>query len=411
MFSIETTFNTKIFAKILFYIDSRYKNYSVLYSSLITSYSGSKSIIGFDMVENIESLVYLKNKLSAKTPNKFFGYFNYECFSKHNSNHSQPDTLNFQYYRNHISICHKTNIIKFELTDKKTYHEILDFDYDFLLRNANASPVDNSSNMTDDEFKQYVQDIKADILNGEYYQLNLTRKFYGRFTKDMSKVNIFLKLSQEFPSPYSALLRRGNQYVISSSPERFITIDENIIKSRPIKGTLKKTNSTNDQQKLANSSKDKAENLMIIDLMRNDLSLSASKGSVKTGPLYEIDEFSNLLHMSTNVTATRDKSCSNLDVIANAFPPASMTGAPKQAVMDKINELEKLPRGIYSGSIGYFDNNNSCDFNVVIRTIIFQENKFEYQVGGGITYDSDPELELTETNIKAAKIRKVLGLT
>ena len=88
-----------------------------------------------------------------------------------------------------------------------------------------------------------------------------------------------------------------------------------------------------------------------------------------------------------------------------------MTGEPKHEVIKKINEIEKLHRGIYSGSIGYFDNNNSCDFNVVIRTIIFQENKFEYQVGGGITYDSDPELELNETNIKAAKIRKVLGLT
>jgi para-aminobenzoate synthetase component I len=409
MFSIETTFNTKILAKILFFIDSQYKNYSVLYSSLITSYSGSKSIIAFDMIENIESLIYLKNKLSAKTNHKFFGYFSYECFVKNNFDRTPTNSLNFQYYRNHINICHKTNTIKFELTDKKLYQDILDFD--FLLRDCNSSPIDNSSNMTDDEFKRYVQEIKKDILNGEYYQLNLTRKFFGKFEKDINKVNLFLKLSQEFPSPYSALLRRGNQYMISSSPERFITIDNNIIKSRPIKGTLKKTLSENDLQKLANSSKDKAENLMIIDLMRNDLSLSAKQGSVKTGPLYEIDEFANLLHMSTNVTAIKDDNCSNLDVITNAFPPASMTGAPKHEVIKKISELEKLPRGIYSGAIGYFDNNNSCDFNVVIRTIIFQENKFEYQVGGGITYDSDPELELAETNIKAAKIRKVLRLT
>ena len=333
MFLIETTFNKKILAKILFYIDSRYRNYSVLYSSLITSYSGSKSIIAFDMIENIESLLYLKNKLLAKTTDKFFGYFHYECFSKDNGKHSHTNSLNFQYYRNHINICHKTNTIKFELTDKKIYEEILKFD--FLLRDSNSAPIDNSSNMTDDEFQNHVQDIKADILKGEYYQLNLTRKFYGRFVNDINKVNIFLKLSQEFPSPYSALLRRGNQYIISSSPERFIAIDNGIIQSRPIKGTLHKQNTDEDYNTLANSSKDKAENLMIIDLMRNDLSLSAKHGSVKTGPLYEIDEFSNLLHMSTNVTAIKDDNCSHLDVIENAFPPASMTGAPKHEVIKK----------------------------------------------------------------------------
>jgi anthranilate/para-aminobenzoate synthase component I len=410
MFTFETDFSQILFKKILFFIDCRYKNYSVLYSSLVTSYSGNRSIIGFDVIETINSEIYLQNKLLANDNPKIFGYFPYESLDAWNFHKKQNQEINFQYYRNHIYICHKTNKIKFELTDKNTYDAIKNFDFDFIAKKHVINPINSSSNMTDDQFKQYVNEIKNDILNGEYYQLNLTRKFFGSFSEDVSKINIFLKLSEEFPSPYSALLKRGTEYVISSSPERFITIDHDIIKSRPIKGTIKKDDKNENKKILANSVKDRAENLMIIDLMRNDLSLSAQKGSVKTGPLYMVDEFANLFHMSTDVNAVKDKDKTSFDVIRNAFPPASMTGAPKKAVMNKIAKIEKLPRGIYSGAIGYFDNNNSCDFNVVIRTIIFNGNNFEYQVGGGITYDSDPELELAETNIKAAKIRKVLGL-
>ena len=410
MFSREITNNAILFSQILSYIEYKYNNYTVLHSSYKTSYSGDKTIIAFDVIENIETLSYLSSKLHPEEPCKLFGYFTYEAFNDSYINKTRFPKLKFQYYRNHITINHTTNNIKFELVNQDIFEAIIAYTQKNKASRRFATCERVSSNMTDEEFKQYVTDIRHDIENGEYYQLNLTRKYWGKFGQDIDKISVFLNLAKEFPSPYSALIRHHDKYIISSSPERFIKIEDDNITSRPIKGTLAKSTAAKSGNDLYLSQKDRAENLMIIDLMRNDLSLSAESGSVATGPLFEIDEFSNLYHMSTNVTATKKSQIANIDVIRNSFPPASMTGAPKLAVTKRISELEKLSRGIYSGAIGYFDGDSYCDFNVVIRTIIFDGNKFEYQVGGGITYDSDPELELSETKAKAAKIRKVLGL-
>ena len=410
MFLKKTNKNNIQIDQILYFIEELYQNYTVLHSSYKTSYSGDKTIIAFGLVEDIKDLSGLTAKLQSDEQIKLFGYFSYEAFDESNTNEDRDfPKLKFQHYRNHIIINHASSNVEFELESESLFNNILAFKRHSHETKSYELRGKLNSNMSDNEFMQYVESIRRDIASGEYYQLNLTRKYFGEFKEQADFTSILLGLALEFPSPYSALIRHDDKYIISSSPERFIQIDHGNILSRPIKGTMPKSLGST-AKNLYNSAKDRAENLMIIDLMRNDLSLSAEFGTVKAGPLFEIDEFANLYHMSTNVMAKKKADLTNLDVIKSAFPPASMTGAPKHAVMKKITELETLERGIYSGAIGYFSGSNYCDFNVVIRTILFDGKKFEYQVGGGITYDSDPQLELEETQIKAAKIKKVLGL-
>ena len=267
------------------------------------------------------------------------------------------------------------------------------------------------SNMSKEEYLTKVKKIRADIINGDYYQVNLTRKFYTKIELN-NKFSIFRNLVNNSPSPYMAYFKLNDVEILSSSPERFINIDKNgKINTRPIKGTIAKVKEDKRQiHKLKNSYKDQAENLMIVDLMRNDLGISAQKNSVQIGKLFAIDSFATLHHMSSSINAQKKYSISSLDTIINAFPPGSMTGAPKIAAMHSIKNLEPQDRGIYSGCVGYFAGDGSCDLSVIIRTIIIKNNFLEFQVGGGIIYDSDPQTEWQETITKAQGICKALNI-
>ena len=186
------------------------------------------------------------------------------------------------------------------------------------------------------------------------------------------------------------------------------------MQTRPIKGTSPRfadtTQDTKSKESLANSEKDKAENLMIVDLMRNDLSRSCESSSVKVKSLFDINSHSHVHHMSSTVTGQKTKDCSTLQAIANAFPPGSMTGAPKVRAMQYLSALEKDDRSIYSGALGWLGSDGSAELSVVIRTLILNNADFEFQVGGGIVSDSTPEAELKETIDKATGILKTLGL-
>ena len=258
------------------------------------------------------------------------------------------------------------------------------------------------SNMTDAEYLQKVAHIIEKIKAGELYQANLTRKFYGEFETAPDAFNIFCKLAEISPAPYSAFMRMGDIYIISASPEKFITMENGFVTSTPIKGTL---TSARPAAELAASEKDRAENLMIVDLMRNDLARVCK--NVKVEKLFEVTSYPQYHHMSSTITGETDKSA--LDVITACFPPGSMTGAPKIAAVKLCTELEGWERGIYSGALGWVEP-NSTDLSVVIRTLIIKGNKFEFQVGGGIVADSVPELEFAETISKASGIMQVLGL-
>ncbi len=272
-----------------------------------------------------------------------------------------------------------------------------------------------NSNFTKSQYLQKVKTIQTHIENGDIYQANLTRKFFGKFEeKPQNPFEIFLKLNRESPANYSSFLKLGKNYIISSSPELFLKIDDtDKVLSSPIKGTAKrfkdKKLDKKSKQNLQNSPKEQAENLMIVDLVRNDLSKHCLSGSVQVENLFKISSYKTLHHLSSDILGTKKSTSSNLDIIKSCFPAGSMTGTPKIKAMEICNDLEKKNRGVYSGAIGFADKEN-CELSVVIRTLIIKDNKFEFQVGGAITFDSEPSKEWQETINKAKGIAKTLGI-
>ena len=200
--------------------------------------------------------------------------------------------------------------------------------------------------------------------------------------------------------------------VISSSPERFLSVVDGKVHTRPIKGTRPRGKNPKEDKEnkeaLINSKKDKSELLMIVDLERNDLSKVCTPHSVKVTELFKIEEYATVFHLVSTVEGRLKDGASSIKCIKECFPGGSITGAPKIRAMEIIEELEGLKRNLYTGSIGYFDIRGNCDFNIVIRTIIKKDNRAYFGVGGGITWDSNPEDEWFETIDKAKALMKVL---
>ncbi len=273
-----------------------------------------------------------------------------------------------------------------------------------------------SSNFSNKSYLAAIADIKKMITRGDFYQTNLTRKFFGKFKKTPSaqeNFQTFCELSSLSPANYSAFLKLDENYIISSSPELFFSLENGKITSRPIKGTAPRNSDKKQDQRnksaLKNSPKEQAENLMIVDLVRNDLSRVCKAGSVKVKKLFEITSYKNIHHMSSEIHGEIREKFSAIDAIKFCFPAGSMTGAPKIKAMEIAAKKEKINRGIYSGTIGFFSK-NEANLSVVIRTLILQKNKFEFQVGGAITFDSNPKSELDETFSKGKAIANLLKI-
>lgn len=271
-----------------------------------------------------------------------------------------------------------------------------------------------NSNMTRAEYLEKTAHIIEHIRAGALYQANLTRKFRGRFVQPPDGFAVFTRLCSASPAPYSAFLRLGGTEIISSSPELFLRISAGgHIATRPIKGSAARhadpARDAASREALAASAKDRAENLMIVDLMRNDLSRSCEAGSVRADALFEVTSHATIHHMSGNVSGQKRADITTLEAIQHAFPPGSMTGAPKIRAMNLCSELERESRGVYSGAIGWLGGDGACELSVVIRTLILQGDRFEFQVGGGIVADSTPEAELAETIEKSRGIAAALG--
>lgn len=267
----------------------------------------------------------------------------------------------------------------------------------------------------------YVEKIAACqelIGQGETYEVCLTNRMYSSVRPD--PMALYEELRSRNPAPYAAFLRYGELYVLSSSPERFLKVDgRRNAESKPIKGTQRRGRTAAEdvqlREALANSEKDRSENLMIVDLVRNDLGRICEIGSVRVPALMVIEEYSTVHQMVSTVTGTLRAGVSSVDAFRTAFPGGSMTGAPKLRTMEIIDELEAAPRGIYSGAIGYFSLSGGCDFNIVIRTIQINESGLSIGTGGAIVALSDPPSEYDEILLKVEapmrSIRNVLGCT
>ncbi len=253
--------------------------------------------------------------------------------------------------------------------------------------------------------------IKQHIIAGDTYQINYAQRFSGNFSG--SSVAAYLSLRKVMPSPFSAYLKLGEDAVLSFSPERFIQIDEGKAKTQPIKGTAPRGLSSEEDKTLAkqlkNSEKNRAENVMIVDLLRNDFSKSCRPHSVTVPKLFELESFANVHHLVSTVEGELSSGVSPLTFFLRCFPGGSITGAPKKRAMEIIQTLEDHPRNIYCGSIAYMSVNGKFDSNITIRTLLINDDKIYCWGGGGIVADSDPEEEYQESLQKIGILMEALS--
>lgn len=270
------------------------------------------------------------------------------------------------------------------------------------------------ANFSRGQYCRAVEQIRQWIANGDHYEANLSQCYQGRAALQ-APVELQLKLTAESPVPFASFLRFGGRYLFCASPERFLQRKGNTLLSQPIKGTVPRgTNAIADQQlqnRLFASEKDRAENVMIVDLLRNDFNRICTPGSVQVPRLFQVQRFPQLHHLVSSITGRLPEHFpGGIPAILRAvFPTGSMTGAPKQRVIQRIAQLEQLERGLYAGATGYLSPNGDFDLNVVIRALQWESSsgKLAYNVGGAVTWDSSPEGEYEETQTKALALRQL----
>ena len=316
--------------------------------------------------------------------------------------------------------CANLSIEQLELRIKESslnveakYLELTGMNEDALeeLKASVKNPVAGiTSNFTKLEYENTVTQMKEYIRSGDIYIANLTQRM--RSVSSKTSFEIYRDLRQINPAPFSAFLKLEGFDIISSSPERFLKIENMRVETRPIKGTRPRGETKIQDEKnrleLINSEKDRAELLMIVDLQRNDLSKVCKPGSVKVTELFKLEEYSTVFHLVSTVEGRLKDEVDSLECMKQCFPGGSITGTPKIRAMEIIDELEGIKRGIYTGCIGYFGFDGNADFNIAIRTIIKQGHEVSFGVGGGITWDSQEEAEYQETLDKAKALMRVI---
>jgi len=291
-------------------------------------------------------------------------------------------------------------------------------DFEVMLKcpvtnNEITEPLNIQQRISKEFYLEKVSKMLNYINNGDIYEANFCIEFYAE--GKINPIAKFQKLNEISKPPFAVYLKNNKQFLLSASPERYLKKEGNTIISQPIKGTSKrfldKKKDEIAKQNLAFDAKERSENIMITDLVRNDLSRTAQKGSVHVEELCGIYSFLQVHQMISTVTSLIDNQVSVIEVIKTTYPMGSMTGSPKISAMKIIEELEETKRGLYSGAVGYFTPNGDFDFNVVIRSILYnQENQYvSFSVGSAITSLSIPEKEYEECLLKANAMLNVLN--
>ncbi|HEX3073658.1 MAG TPA: aminodeoxychorismate synthase component I [Ignavibacteriales bacterium] len=273
-------------------------------------------------------------------------------------------------------------------------------------------PADIKFDFTQDNYCAAVQRIREHIYNGDVYIVNMTQRMTVSAPPDPWIV--YRRLKENNPAPMAAYLNFENMQIVCASPERFLKVNGRNVETRPIKGTRPRGRNKDEDERmrkeLLRSEKDRAELIMITDLERNDLGRVCVPGTVKAVELCGLEEYPTVFHTVSIVEGELEENKNIVDLIKAAFPGGSITGAPKIRAMEIIEELEPARRGVYCGSIGYIGFDGQADLNIVIRSLIFHNGKAYLNVGGGITYDSDPLAEYLETLDKARALLRALGI-
>lgn len=272
--------------------------------------------------------------------------------------------------------------------------------------------VNIESDVSQVDYCAAVQQVIDFIYAGDIYQANYSRRLRAKLPVSVTAYDLYEQLTKVNPAPFAAFIYTKQGIIASASPERFLKLDQQSVETKPIKGTRRRSKDPiTDQQAaeaLLTSEKDRAENIMIVDLMRNDLSRVCLPYSVKVPHLLALESYENVHHLVTTIVGTLMPSHDAVDLLKATFPGGSITGAPKIRAMEIITALEKKARGPFYGTIGYIGFSGMMDTNIVIRTFVIQDKKVTFQVGGGIVADSNPQEEYDESATKALGLIKAL---
>ncbi|MCC8358855.1 anthranilate synthase component I family protein [Salinimicrobium sediminilitoris] len=282
------------------------------------------------------------------------------------------------------------------------------------ILSGEGNPVKMQPRISKEDYLQKVEEMLAHIQRGDIYEANFCQEFFAEGV-EFDPLEKFIALNAISKPPFATFLKNHDHYLLSASPERYLQKKGDQLLTQPIKGTAPRAHFDPEKDrelalKLEQDPKERSENVMIVDLVRNDLSKTAKKGSVEVAELCKVYSYPQVHQMISTVKATLEKGIPAVEVLRTTFPMGSMTGAPKISAMEIIEELEKTKRGLYSGAVGYFDPSGDFDFNVVIRSILYnQTTKYvSFSVGGAITSRSVPENEYQECLVKAAALKQVL---
>ncbi|MDH7444221.1 anthranilate synthase component I family protein [Aquimarina sp. 2201CG14-23] len=399
---------------------------SNMYSQQYSSYDAVLAVDAFTLIKTDYYNGFDKLKeYQEQTADWIFGYLSYdlkndtEKLVSENEDHlGFPDLYFFQ--------PKKIFLLKEDILEVQYLSMVDDeIEEDFQLINTFPSSIKVSTEdspcgkvkislrITKDVYKEKIHQMLAHIHRGDIYEANFCQEFFAE-NSCIAPLETYYHLNQISTPPFATFFRMNQQYLLSASPERYIRKEGNRIISQPIKGTAKRSQIDEDDKRLIaelqKDPKERSENVMIVDLVRNDLSRTAIKGSVMVEELCKVYSFKQVHQMISTITSEIDSGTSPIDVLKTTFPMGSMTGAPKISAMHIIEDLEESKRGLYSGAVGYFTPQGDFDFNVVIRSILYNEDKqyISYTVGGAITAKSDPDKEYEECLIKAKAMREVL---
>jgi para-aminobenzoate synthetase component 1 len=354
------------------------------------------------------------------TPDWLFGFFSYDLkqqtepvvFSKPDS---RPEGIGFPlavfFQPLHLIVIENGEVIIESFEDAgKIFLEI----QNTQVPEPVAQPFTLFSRTTEQQYLDHSRIIRQRMANGDLYEMNYCLEFFAN--QCIHPYSVFNALNEISPSPFASFVKWNHRYLICSSPERFLKKEGRRIIAQPMKGTLKRTGAGPnhlllEQQQLLHNPKERAENVMIVDLLRNDLAKSARAGSVKVEELFGIYSYASVHQMVSTISATLREEIHWTQAFSNAFPMGSMTGAPKVMAMQVIDEMEPVKRGLFSGSAGFVDPTGDFDFNVVIRSILYNAatDYVSVMAGSAITYDSVPEQEYEECLLKLQPMLKALN--
>lgn len=280
----------------------------------------------------------------------------------------------------------------------------------FSMKGISEQSIEKNFSKID--YEMAVKQVRDFILTGDIFEANISQRFKATLSSSFSAFDLYQRLRKLNPAPFAAFMRFNHTVLASASPERFLKLSQKQVESRPIKGTRPRSVDKNKDQQLADdllkSEKDRAENVMIVDLLRNDLSRVCEPGSVKVSQLCGLESYASVHHLVSVVQGKLADSFNAVDLLRATFPGGSITGAPKIRAMEIITEIEKNARGPYCGSMGYIGFNGDMDLSILIRTFAIKNNQLTFQAGGAVTLDSDPTQEYEETLVKAHRLKEAL---